>query len=300
SGSTAGRGSVPSYPAVEQAVRALARVVEYAAWLDRQPEEDQVLTGVDHEAARKMLAELLAETPEGRELTYVECQQLLGHYGIELWGRIPVSSADEAVAAAEELGWDVVLKATAEPLRQRPDLAHVWRNIEDADEMRHAYQQLSGIITSTTDAGFVVQRTAPPGVPVRIDGLEDPLFGPAVSFSISGAITELVGDKAFLIPPITGLDAFEAVRSIKAAPLLFGHRGSEAVDVASVEDLFRRVAALKHDLQEVCAIDLSLVHATAEGVKVLDAEVRAAPVVDPRSDWFTRRLNVHPGDTLPA
>jgi acyl-CoA synthetase (NDP forming) len=135
---------------------------------------------------------------------------------------------------------------------------------------------------------------------VRIDGLEDPLFGPAVSFSISGAITELVGDKAYLIPPITGLDAHEAVRSIKAAPLLFGHRGSEAVDVAAVEELFRRVAHLKHDLQQVCAIDLSLVHATADGVKVLDAEIRVAPVVDPRSDWFTRRLNVHPGDTLPG
>jgi acyl-CoA synthetase (NDP forming)/RimJ/RimL family protein N-acetyltransferase len=300
-GSTAGRGSVPSYPAVEQAVRALARVVDYASWLDRQPEEgDEVLTGLDHDAATRMLVDVLVETPEGRDLTYVECQRLLGHYGIDLWDRIPVTTADEAVAAAEQLGWDVVLKATAEPLRQRPDLAHVWRNIEDADEMRHAHHQLSGIITSVEDAGYVVQKTAPPGVPVRIDGLEDPLFGPAVSFSISGAITELVGDKAYLIPPITGLDAYDAVRSIKAAPLLFGHRGSEAVDVAAVEDLFRRVAALKHDLQQVCAIDLSLVHATPEGVKVLDAEIRVAPVVDPRSDWFTRRLNVHPGDTLPG
>jgi acyl-CoA synthetase (NDP forming)/RimJ/RimL family protein N-acetyltransferase len=300
-GSTAGRGSVPSYPAVEQAVRALARVVDYASWLDRQPqEEDDVLAGLDHDAATGMLVEILVETPEGRDLSYVECQRLLGHYGIHLWDRIPVTTADEAVAAAEQLGWDVVLKATAEPLRQRPDLAHVWRNIEDADEMRHAHHQLSGIITSVEDAGYVVQKTAPPGVPVRIDGLEDPLFGPAVSFSISGAITELVGDKAYLIPPITGLDAYDAVRSIKAAPLLFGHRGSEAVDVAAVEDLFRRVAALKHDLQQVCAIDLSLVHATPEGVKVLDAEIRVAPVVDPRSDWFTRRLNVHPGDTLPG
>jgi len=300
SGSTAGRGSVPSYPAVEQAVRALARVVEYSAWLARQPDEEELLAGIDHDAATRMLVELLVETPDGRVLTFAECQQLLGLYGVDLWDRVSVSTADEAVAAAEKLGWDVVLKATAESLRQRPDLAHVWRNIDDADEMRHAYHQLSGIITSVADAGFVVQRTAPPGVPVRIDGLEDPLFGPAVSFSVSGAITELVGDKAYRIPPITGLDAHEAVRSIRAAPLLFGHRGSEPVDVAAVEELFRRVAHLKNDLQQVCAIDLSLVHATADGVKVLDAEVQVAPVVDPRSDWFTRRLTVYPGDTLPG
>jgi acyl-CoA synthetase (NDP forming) len=298
-GNTAGRGSVPSYPAVEQAVRALARVVEYAAWLARQSDEDDLVDGVDHDAAARMLVNLLIESPEGRDLDFEECKALLGCYGIELWERIEVASAQEAVAAGEALGWDCLLKATAEPLRQRPDLGHVWRNIADADEMVHAFKSLTAIITSVEDAGYVVMRTAPPGVPVRLDGLEDPLFGPAVSFSISGAITELVGDKAYRIPPITRQDAAEAVRSIKAAPLLFGHRGSDPVDVAAVEDLFRRVAVLKNDLQQVAALDLSLVHATADGVAVLDAAIKILPVVDPRSGWFTRRLNVHPGDTVP-
>ncbi|RNL80442.1 GNAT family N-acetyltransferase [Nocardioides marmorisolisilvae] len=298
-GNTAGRGSVPSYPAVEQAVRALSRVCEYNHWLDRQPDADELLEDVDHDAAARMLAELLMHSPQGRDLTFAECKELLGHYGITLWDRIAVNSAEEAVRAADLLGWDAVLKATAEPLRQRPDLGYVWRNIADADEMRHAFESLAKTVPSITDAAFVVMRTAPPGVPVRMDGLEDPLFGPAVSFSISGAITELVGDKAYRIPPITGQDAAEAVRSIKAAPLLFGHRGSEAVDVDAVEDLFRRVAHLKNDLQQVAALDLSLVHATTNGVAVLDAAIRFEPVVDPRSDWFTRRLNVHPGDTLP-
>ncbi len=298
-GNTAGRGSVPSYPAVEQAVRALSRVVEYAAWSARQPDEDEELVGIDHDAAARMIAEFLIAAPEGRELTFAETKELLGYYGIDLWDRIPIASAAEAIAAGEALGWDVVLKATAEPLRQRPDLGHVWRNIADGDEMKNAFETLSRVTSGSRDPGFVVMRTAPPGVPVRLDGLEDPLFGPAVSFSISGAITELVGDRAYLIPPITSLDAQEAVRSIRAAPLLFGHRGSDPVDVAAVEDLFRRVANLKNDLQQVCAIDLSLVHATLEGVAVLDATVRVEPVKDPRSDWFTRRLNVHPGDTIP-
>jgi acyl-CoA synthetase (NDP forming)/RimJ/RimL family protein N-acetyltransferase len=298
-GNTAGRGSVPSYPAVEQAVRALSRVVEYAAWRERLPDDEDVLEGIDHDAATRMLAQLLIDTPQGRELSFTECQELLGFYGIDLWERAEVADPAEAVAAAERLGWDVVLKATAEPLRQRPDLAHVWRNIEDADEMEHAFEALSRLVTPGLDPGFVVQKTAPPGVPVRLDGLEDPLFGPAVSFSISGAITELVGDKAYRIPPISGQDAAEAVRSIKAAPLLFGHRGSDEADVPAVEDLLRRVGYLKNDLQQVSSLDLSLVHATPQGVKVLDAAIRVQPVGDPRSDWFTRRMNVHPGDTIP-
>lgn len=299
-GNTAGRGSVPSYPAVEQAVRAMARVVEYTAWRDLQPEDDQPPAGMDQERASRMLTEILVESPQGRDLSHDEAKRLLACYGIDVWDRIEVGTVEEAIAAAEKLGWDVVLKATAEPLRQRPDLAHVWRNIVDADEMRHAFGALSKVGASVADPGFVVQRTAPPGVPVRIEGLEDPLFGPVVSFSISGAITELVGDKAYRIPPVSGPEAAEAVRAIAAAPLLFGHRGAEAVDVPAVEDLFRRVSLLKNDLQQVVCFDLSLVHATPDGVCVLDCLGRVEPVIDPRSDWFTRRLTVLPGDTLPG
>ncbi len=91
------------------------------------------------------------------------------------------------------------------------------------------------------------------------------MFGPAVSFGISGALTDLVGDRVYRIPPISALDAAETVRSIKAAPLLFGYRGSEQVDVAAVEDLIRRVAQLKIDLPQVSQLDLMLVHATRRG-----------------------------------
>ena len=115
-------------------------------------------------------------------------------------------------------------------------------------------------------------------MPVAIGGLEDPLFGPAVSFfDRPAALTDLVGDRAYRIPPISALDAAETVRAIKAAPLLFGYRGSEQVDVPAVEDLLRRVAQLKIDLPQVSSIDLMLVHATAAGVRVLHARAHASP-----------------------
>jgi acyl-CoA synthetase (NDP forming) len=296
-GHTAGRGSVPSYPEVEAAVRALASVVEYAEWLQRHDDSVGVFEDIDPEAAKRQVNELLIHEPDGHDLSDGELRTLLGHYGIDLWERVPVSSEEEAVAAGERLGWDVVLKATAERLRQRPDLAHVWRNIDNEAEMRDAWESLMGIISHPADAEFVVQRTAAPGIPVAIGGLEDPLFGPAVSFGVSGALTDLVGDRAFRIPPITPLDASEMVRSIKAAPLLFGYRGSEQVDVPAVEELIRRVAQLKIDLPQVSQIDLLLVHASADGVSVLGATGRLQQVTEPRSDLFVRRLTAPPGDT---
>lgn len=298
-GSSAGRGSVPSYPAVEAAVRALARVVEYAVWL-RTPDRahsDEAL--VDRAAARRFVNELLMHHAEGKDLSFTELRDLLKAYGIDLWDTRPVASMEEALAAGEELGFDVVLKATADHLRHRPDLAHVWRNIDTAEEMRDAWETLGRVIDSPERAGFVVQKNAPPGVPVGISSMEDPLFGPVLSFGIGGPLTELLGDRSFRIPPLAEHDAQDMVREIKASPILFGYRGSEIVDVAEIERLVRRVAQLQNDLPEVRALDLPLILAGATGASVLGGSARIEPVLDPRSDWFVRRLSTPPGDTLP-
>jgi acyl-CoA synthetase (NDP forming)/GNAT superfamily N-acetyltransferase len=298
-GSTAGRGSVPSYPAVEAAVRALARVVEYAVWLRTPDGPPPDPASVDLDAARRLVNGVLAEHPDGAELPRSQVAELLAAYGIELWAAHPVGSLEEATAAGEELGWDVVLKATAESLRERPDLAHVWRNIDGPTEMEAAWESLNGRVRVPDAAGFVVQKNAPPGVPVAVRSIEDPLFGPVVSFGISGPVIELLADKSYRIPPLGEHDAAAMVREIKSSPMLFGYRGAEIPDVARIEQLISRVAQLQNDLPQVAALELSLVLAGPEQASVLSAAARVAPVTDPRSDLFVRRLTQPPGDTLP-
>ena len=119
-----------------------------------------------------------------------------------------------------------------------------------------------------------------------------------MSFGVSGAATELLGDRSYRIPPMHGGEAAEMVREIKAAPLLFGYRGSEKVDVDAVEWLLLRIAQLKNDLPQVRAVDLNLVLVGADGATVLNAVGRVEPVADARSDWFTRRMSAVTGDTL--
>ncbi len=298
-GSTAGRGSVPSYSSVESAVRALAKVVEYAVWLRTPdgpaPEDDRG----DVLAARTLVHRALAARPGGGELNRDELAQLLAAYGIEVWPTVAVESLEEAQRSAEDLGWDVVLKATAEHLRERPDQAHVVRNIRGPVELREAWRTLTATVGDPADARFVVQKVAPPGVPITVRSIEDPLFGPVVSFGISGPLSELVGDRSYRIPPLSQRDAAAMVREVKAAPMLFGYRGSEVVDVAEVERLIRRVAALQNDVPQLSALDLSLVLAGPHGASVLTATAKVEPVADRRSDWFVRRLLTPPGDTIP-
>ena len=105
---------------------------------------------------------------------------------------------------------------------------------------------------------------------------------------------------SYRIPPIFQHDAASMVREIRSSPMLFGYRGSEVVDIDEVERLIQRVAQLQNDLPQVRTLELSLVLAGAHGATVLTAAARVEPVIDPRSDWFVRRMPAVPGDTIPG
>ncbi len=299
-GATAVRGSVPSYPTPDAAVRALGRAVGYATWLSRPDEEGLTADQVDEARGRTVVTGALLGSADGRRLDDDELRELLAAYGVELWPRVPVKSERAAVAAGEELGWDVVLKATADRLRQRSDLAHVQRGIAGPAQMKQAWKTLRAAVESPKTADFVVQRSAPPGVAVSIRGDEDPLFGPLISFGMSGFVSDLLGDRALRIPPLDRHDAASMVREVKAAPLLMGYRGSSAVDTDAVEELLLKVARLKNDLPEVRSLDLALVLVGAHGARILTAEATVQSAANARSGWFERRLSDPVADTLPG
>ncbi|HZY29306.1 MAG TPA: GNAT family N-acetyltransferase [Jiangellaceae bacterium] len=284
-----GRGSVPSYPSPEEAARALAHVTSYAQWRVRPRGDVPVIDGCDAETARKLVAAERAGRPGGGPLEGPALSELLASYGITLLEMVPVATVDDAVRAGERLGWTVVLKATAPHLRHRPDLADVWRNIDTPDEMRDAWATMCRTLTDPATAGCVVQPMAPPGVPVTVRAQEDALFGPVVSFGVSGVTTELLGDRSYRIPPLTDVDAAAMVREIKAAPLLLGYRGGAMADVRAVEDLLHRVSRLIDDLPEVADVELGPVLVGTEGLAVVNASAHVA-TPDPRSTWYTRRL----------
>ena len=110
-----------------------------------------------------------------------------------------------------------------------------------------------------------------------------------VSFGIGGVVTELVGDRAYRIPPLTRHDAAGLVREPRAAPLLLGHRGAPPVDVGALEDLALRVGRLADDLPEVASLELNPVLAQSAGTAVLGATVVCAPPMQ-RRDGPARRL----------
>ncbi|WP_369138958.1 bifunctional acetate--CoA ligase family protein/GNAT family N-acetyltransferase [Modestobacter versicolor] len=245
-----GRGSVPSFSTPERAVIALAKVSEYARWRRRPLGVLPELDGVDEDAARALVERVLAAAPEGRELDDEETIALLGAYGVPMLGTQRVEDPDAAVAAAERIGYPVVLKSTAPWLRDRRDLGGMRFDLADADDVRTAYAAIP--------AGdpVIVQEQAAPGVATVVEIVDDPSFGALVSFGVGGVATDLLGDRAYRTLPLTDLDAHELVREPRAWPMLNGYRGSAPVDTDALEDLLLRVARLGDDLPEVLSLSL--------------------------------------------
>ncbi len=289
----AARGSIPSFLNPQYAVGALAKATQYGEWRRRSDSRIPDLPDVDTRAAEDFVAEYLQRHPSGAELNEADRQMLLSFYGISVLPAFPVLSADEAVQRAEDLGFEVILKATAEQWRMRPDLADIWRHIHDEDDMRGAWAEMTqtfGVASDPGRAQFVVQKMAPPGVPVVVSAMEDVSFGPVVTFGLSGVATDLLGDRSYRMPPLTTRDAAEMVREVRAAPLLYGYRGTDPVDISAIENLLHRVSRLTLDLEEVVKLDLRSVLVGAEGATVLDTAIRIAPNEKPRQDTPARRL----------
>ncbi|HET7399347.1 MAG TPA: GNAT family N-acetyltransferase [Intrasporangium sp.] len=280
--------SVPAYQLPEDGIRALNAVTRYALWRARDRGTPVAPVGIDRLRGEALIDAVLVEAPEGRALTREEARQLLAAYGIRLWPAIPARTADEAVAAAEELTYPVILKSDSPVVRHQPGLAGVRGDLVDADDVREAYCSLTERLGPMGDR-FLVQRMAVPGVSCVVRASEDPLFGPVVSFSVAGPPTELLGDIAHRIPPLTDVDVADLISGVKAAPLLNGHRGAAPVHRAALADLVARLSVLADDHPELASVDLNPVNAWTGGVDVLGAEVVIRPALL-RKDSGRRRM----------
>ncbi|UCA52484.1 GNAT family N-acetyltransferase [Streptomyces sp. WA6-1-16] len=288
-------GRIPAYPAAERAVRALAEAVKYAQWRRQAAVPGKIPEFLDDTideagAAARIEAQLAtAPDPRGRPLSHDEARELLGHYGIDVRPTLPAPDPEAAVAAAARLGYPVALKTTAPHLRHRADLGGVRLDVADEEALRRAYGELTDLLGKPAELLPVVQAMAPRGVDTVVRASIDAAAGAILSFGLAGAPSELLGDTAHRLVPATDRDAAELIRSIRAAPVLFGWRGSAPVDTAALEELLLRLSRLVDDHPEVVSVALEPVVVAPQGLTVLGASVRLAPP-PARSDVGPRRL----------
>ncbi|WP_109527615.1 MULTISPECIES: bifunctional acetate--CoA ligase family protein/GNAT family N-acetyltransferase [Nocardia] len=284
-GGTAVRGSIPSYPDPERAARALARVRRYAEWRTKPVSAVVRPAGMDTEAARVLVNDWMREAG-GRWLTDLETVRLLDCYGIDVVTFREVRTAEEAVEAAEALGYPVAAKATGEVWRRRPDLSGVRLDLWRPEAVRQAYRDLVEICG---DPVLHIQQMAPTGVGCILRVQDDPSFGSVIEFGLSGLIIELLGDRAYRALPLTEDESVALIDAPRAAALLSGTPASPRVDKAALVELAQRISALFDDLPELRELSCEPVLASPTSAAILYARVRIGPEPS-RFDVGPRRL----------
>jgi acetate---CoA ligase (ADP-forming) len=267
---------IPGYRFPESGVRALAAMYRYRRWLER-PAGQVRRFDADREGVARILA---VAKEEGREkLSETEVMRVLEAYGIPVAPYGVARTEEEAVRAAEEIGWPVVAKVLSPRIIHKSDVGGVAVGIDDEAELRAAFRRMmtevparAGIDAADVD-GVLVQKMVPRGKETIIGMTLDPQFGPVLMFGLGGIYVEALKDVVFRVHPVTDVDAREMVRGIRGASLLQGVRGEPASDTAAIAETIERISQLVGDHDAIREMDVNPWMAFPDGGVAVDGRI---------------------------
>ncbi len=270
---------VPLFSYPESAARALARAAERGVWLRRTEGHLPADNDTRQEAARAIAIRCLGDQASAW-LKQEDVNELLATYGIRTPKSVIARSADEAAAAAIEVGLPVAVKLSSSRLLHKSDVGGVHLDVPSAAAAADAYRAIEASLAAQDQAsameGALIQPMAGEGTECLVGVVSDPTFGPLIAFGLGGVTTEVLGDVAFRLHPLTDVDADELIRGIKAFRLLDGYRGRPKADLAALRELILAVSQMVEEVPEIAELDFNPVMVADKGALVLDARIRLA------------------------
>jgi acyl-CoA synthetase (NDP forming) len=233
-------GGVPVLEGTRTGLAAVRHLLAYRDARARPPLEPPMTDAAVTRRWRKRLA-------SSGELSVIESFQLLADYGVPVVPTLPAASRRQALAAAERIGWPVVLKTAAAGVAHKTEVGGVRLGVTDADTLARAYEDMA----RSLGPDVTVSGSARPGVELALGVVRDPQFGPLVMAAAGGVLVEVVSDRAFGLPPLDLIRAETMLSRLKTRRLLDGFRDVPACDVTAVAHALVRVSALAADVGDL-------------------------------------------------
>ena len=276
--------TIPTYAFPENAARALGKVAAYAAWRNQPAALGWSFDDIHVEQARTICRNAIARGDSW--LNDHDVWAVLSAFGFPVAVHRLARTADEAVASASMIGFPVVAKLASTKATHKTELGGVRLNLTSSNDVRAAFDDIMVRARQAVGAdaieGVLIQPMICGGIETLLGVTHDPLFGPLVAFGLGGINVEVLGDVRFRVAPLTDRDADDLLHEIRGFPLLTGHRGRPAADLAALRDALLRMSCLAECVPEVAELDLNPVIALAPGAgcRVLDARIRVALPAD--------------------
>ena len=261
---------IPVYAFPEAAAGALARAARYGEWLATPETGPAPDLGLDMAVIRRHVDAGLARG--GGWLTPVEAQDVIAAAGIPIAPGAVAASEDEAVRAADRIGYPVVLKAVGPEIVHKTDVGGVRVGLADGAAVRAAWRDFAARLASLT--GVFVQAQVPAGVEMLVGVTDDPVFGPVVACATGGVLAELLQDAAFRICPVTERDAAAMIDELRGARLLRGFRGAPPADEGALHAVVLRASALAIAAPDIAEMDINPLVVRPDGATAVDVRIR--------------------------
>lgn len=185
--------------------------------------------------------------------------------------------ADEAVAAAETLGFPVVLKTAEDGIEHKSDVGGVLLNLKTPNEVRAAYQDIAARLGARV---AITKLVTEPGVEMILGASQDDPFGPLIMMGFGGIYAETLKDAVFLLPPFDADTATRKLDELKLRPMLDGQRGAKPVNIEAFAHAAANFSVMIHKLRDdIAEIDINPLLVTEDGCIALDALVVPAPMM---------------------
>lgn len=271
------RGGIPSYEFPERAVTALSGLVRYAERA-RAPVVDQTLEFQDVDKAQ--VEDIFAGVRREHRLVLLgsEAHRVAAAYGIKVAPTELATRVSEAVGAAEELGYPVVLKVASPKITHKSDIGGVKIGLQTPGEVREGFleilENVHRALSNVPVNGVDVQKMMPGGTEFIVGVTRDVQFGPMIMFGLGGIWVNLLKDVSFRLAKGLSVREVEAMISeTKADTLLRGFRGRPPLDSRAVAETIARVAQLVRDFPTIAEMDVNPLVAYESGVAALDVKV---------------------------
>jgi acetyltransferase len=211
-------------------------------------------------------------------LTEFESKELLKAYGIPVTETRIAHSEEEAVNAADQIGYPVVLKLHSETITHKTDVGGVQLNVRDSEAVRTLYKLIEDSVREKAGEGHFLGVTVQPmakleGYEVILGSSLDPQFGPVLLFGSGGQLVEVYKDSALGLPPLNSTLARRMMEKTKIYEALKGVRGRKSIDLAALEDLLVRFSQLVVEQPWIKEIDINPLLASPERLLALDGRV---------------------------
>jgi acetyltransferase len=300
------RRGIPTYQFPESAANALAFMIKYRTWKEK-PQGEVRTFDVKTDALKGMLENAKRE---GRErLTSDEVHTLLSSYGFRFPRSKSCGDVTEALSAAEDIGYPVVLKMDSRGVVHKSDFGGVVLDVRGERELKEGFSQIrrnyldavrSGALQPyeidtrpddteeskgkkeggddipAAECRITVQEMVRGGKEIIVGMSHDPVFGPLVMCGLGGIYVEILKDVAFRVHPITDLEASEMIRSLRGYPILLGARGEEGVDIDGIIEYILRLSQMISDFPVIDEIDVNpfITFANRTDFRAVDARIK--------------------------